>query len=572
MSRKTNVNGATVLVQSLKAQGVEYMFGVVGIPVIELAGIAQANKLKYIGMRNEQAACYAASIIGYLTKRPAVCLTVPGPGLLHTLSGMQNANENGWPVIVISGSMDISQEGMGSFQELNQVAASKPFAKFCARPSSVERIPFYVEKAVRTSLYGRPGACYIDMPSDLIKGHADVSKVLNIPRCPDPPPILACPNAVRQAIEILRSAQRPLVIIGKGASYSWAEENVRRLVTKLQLPFLPAPMGKGILPDEHHLCVGPARSRALQKADVVLLLGARLNWMLHFGQPPRLSADVKIIQVDLYAEELHNNVQSSVAVQGDVKAVVQQMLDELEKPGNAFEFNSKSAWWLALEEKIEENRKAIEALTSEPSPPMNYYNSLYELQSLMPRDCMLIAEGSNTMDIARSVLHSYLPRHRLDAGTYGTMGVGCGFAIAAALWCRDNHPTKRVVCVQGDSAFGFSGMEVETACRYNLPVIFVVINNNGIAFGMDGETFGSARQTADPLLSLIPTALTPKARYDQIITAFGGKGYMAETRKQVREAFIACLADTKGTSLINVIISPTAGKKPQEFHWLTSKV
>jgi len=567
-----DINGATVLTQSLKEQGVEYMFGIVGIPVIELAGIAQANGIKYIGMRNEQAACYAASIIGYLTKRPAVCLTVPGPGLLHTLSGMQNANENGWPVIVISGCMDINQEGTGSFQELNQVTASKPFTKFSARPSSIERIPFYVEKAVRTSLYGRPGACYIDMPADFIKRKVNASKVLRIPRCPDPPPVLACPKGVHQAIQLLRQAQRPLVIIGKGAAYSRAEENVRKLVTSLQLPFLPTPMAKGMLPDTHHLCIGPARSRALQKADVVLLLGARLNWMLHFGHAPRFSPDVKIIQVDLFAEELHNNVQASIGLQGDVNTVVQQMLDDMQQTSSGFVFDSKSDWWRQLEAKVEENRNSVEALINEPSPPMNYYNSLHELQSVMPRDCILIAEGSNTMDIGRTVLHSYLPRHRLDAGSYGTMGVGCGFAIAAALWCRDTQPGKRVVCVQGDSAFGFSGMEVETACRYKLPIIFVVINNNGIAFGMDSESFSAARTTADPLFSLIPTALTPSARYDQIVTAFGGKGYFAETRDQLRESFLACLNDTTNTSLVNVIINPVAGKKPQEFHWLTSKI
>lgn len=564
--------GAAVLAQALKTQGVEYMFGVVGFPVIEFAGIAQANGIKYIGMRNEQAACYAASVIGYFTKRPAVCLTVPGPGLLHVIAGMQNANENGWPLIVISGSMDLDQDSMGAFQELNQVAVTRPFAKFTARPSSIEKIPFYVEKAVRISLYGRPGACYIDLPSDFIKKKVDSSKVLSIIRCPDPPGLRACPNQVKAAVNLLCSAQRPLVIIGKGAAYGGAENSIKNLLHRTKFPFLPTPMAKGLIPDDDELSVAPARSRALQEADVILLLAARLNWMLHFGKPPRFNPNVKIIQVDLFPEELHNNVQATVALQGDVDSVVKQISKELVKHHGSFNLSLDSTWWTTLRKKIEENSKATKELIAEASPPMNYYNSLFEVNEQLPRDCVVVAEGSNTMDIARTMIHSYLPRHRLDAGTYGTMGVGCGFAIAAALWCRDHHPKKRVVCIEGDSAFGFSGMEVETACRYGLPIIFVVINNNGIAMGVEEEEFKRIHREEDPRLSLIPTGLTPNSRYDTMIESFGGKGYLAKTREELREYFARCLKDEKSTSLINVIISPFAGKKPQEFFWLTSKI
>lgn len=523
-------------------------------------------------MRNEQAACYAASALGYLTKKPAVCLTVPGPGLLHVFGGMQNANENGWPLIVISGSMDVDQEAMGAFQELNQVTATKPYAKFSARPSSVRRIPFYVEKAVRTSLYGRPGACYIDLPADFIKQKVDSRKIDISRPCLDVPRVLACPGQVQKAVDILCAAQRPLVIVGKGAAYGRAEKTIADLLNRTKLPFLPTPMGKGLLPDDHDQSVAPARSRALKEADVILLLAARLNWMLHFGKPPRFNPNVKIIQVDSFPEEIHNNITASVALQGDVDSVVGQINSDLARRHNSYTFSRNSDWWRSLQKKIDENSTATKELIEESSPPMNYYNSLFEIDQLLPRDCLIITEGSNTMDIARTMIRSFLPRHRLDAGTYGTMGVGCGFAIAAALWSRDHHPEKRVVCIQGDSAFGFSGMEVETACRYGLPIVFVVINNNGIALGVEKEEYEYVKSEDDLRLGLRPTGLTPNSKYDQVIEAFGGKGYMAKTREELRNCFKLCLKETERPSLVNVIISPSAGKKPQEFFWLTSKV
>ncbi|PIO33922.1 hypothetical protein AB205_0166640, partial [Aquarana catesbeiana] len=267
---------------------VKYMFGIVGVPVIEIAIAAQVAGIKYVGMRNEQAACYAASAVGYLTGRPAVCLVVSGPGLINTLSGMANSNMNCWPLIVIGGSSDSNQETMGAFQEFPQVETCRLYSKFSARPSSLEAIPIVIEKAVRTSMYGRPGSCYVDIPGDFVNKY---------PACCLPRPIsLADPLEVQKAVAALKKAQNPLIIIGKGAAFSQAENNIRRLVNECGLPFLPTPMGKGVVPDDHPFSVAAARSSALLHADLILLLGARLNWMLHFGLPPRFQPDVKIIQ------------------------------------------------------------------------------------------------------------------------------------------------------------------------------------------------------------------------------------------------------------------------------------
>ncbi|XP_056299671.1 2-hydroxyacyl-CoA lyase 1 isoform X2 [Pseudoliparis swirei] len=561
------VTGAQLIAESLKAQNVEYMFGIVGVPVIEVAMAAQAAGIRYVGMRNEQAACYAASAIGYLTGRPGSCLVVSGPGLIHALGGMANANMNCWPVVVIGGSTDQSLETAGAFQEFPQVEACRLYSKFSARPSSLEVIPSVIEKAVRTSMYGRPGACYVDIAGDMVNARVDRSKVRVVSCCPSPPVSLAHHGAIAEALSVLRAAQRPLVIIGKGAAYGRAETALREFVEITGLPFLPTPMGKGVLPDDHPNCVAAARSRALLEADVVLLFGARLNWILHFGLPPRFNPNVKIIQVDLCAEEMGNNVSPAVALLGDVNAIVIQLLEVLHKDG--WKYPSATEWWSTLKDKIVTNAKISKALALQSTLPMNYYTVFHHISQLLPHDCIIVSEGANTMDIGRTMLNNRLPRHRLDAGTFGTMGVGLGFAIAAACVERSEQSNQRIVCVEGDSAFGFSGMEVETMCRYNLPVIIIVVNNNGIYNGVDVETWKEMAKMGDLTSIAPPVTLLPEARYDEVMTAFGGRGFLVRTVEELRSALQLSLSDWERPSLLNVLIEPSSDRKPQEFPWLT---
>ncbi|CAD5122752.1 DgyrCDS11161 [Dimorphilus gyrociliatus] len=565
----SDVSSLTIIAKALKAQGVEYMFGIVGVPVIELANAAQIEGIKYVGMRNEQAAAYAAQAIGYITGRPAVCLTVSGPGVLHVLGGMANANENAWPLIVIGGSSEAHQEGMGGFQEYPQTSICKEFAKFSARPPSVEKIPFFVEKAVRYSIYGRPGSVYLDFPGDMLKENISSSIIQYPERVPDPPRPLAPLSSIDATLELLRNAQRPLVIVGKGAAYCRAEHEVRQLINSLNIPFLPTPMGKGVVPDDHPLCVAPARSRALQKADVVLLLGARLNWILHFGLPPRFDKDVKIIQVDICPEELNNNVRSAVSVHGDLKVFVNQLNTRISEKDATSSYPKINDWWEMLKNKCEDNKLTTQQLISKETIPINYYTAFHELTKVIPRDAFIISEGSNTMDIGRTMMNNYLARHRLDAGTFGTMGVGLGFAIACALWAKDNAPEKKIVCVEGDSAFGFSGMELETVCRYDLPITFVVLNNNGIFMGIDEQMY-SASQGTEKSLSLPALALKPNARYEKVIEAFGGKGFFITKPSEIEPTMSQCLKSNQ-PCLINIMIDPVSGKKVQEFAWLTTE-
>ncbi|XP_077124967.1 2-hydroxyacyl-CoA lyase 1 isoform X1 [Ranitomeya variabilis] len=567
MAAQGEVTGAQIIAEALVAQDVKYMFGIVGVPVIEIAIAAQVAGIKYVGMRNEQAACYAASAVGYLTGRPAVCLVVSGPGLTNALSGMANSNMNCWPVLVLGGSSDTNQETMGAFQEFPQVESCRLYSKLSVRPSSLEAIPSVIEKAVRTSMYGRPGACYIDIPGDYVNKMIDRSGV-SFPECCLPRPIsFADPSQIQKAIAELKSAKNPLLVVGKGAAFSHAETSIRRFVNESGLPFLPTPMGKGVVPDNHPSCVAAARSSALQNADVILLLGARLNWILHFGLPPRFQPDVKIIQVDICAEELGNNVKPVASLLGDVDAVTQQLLERVQNL--SWKYPTNTEWWNSLRKKMNANLKKSKELASGESVPMNYYTVFRYVKEALPDDCVIVSEGANTMDIGRTVLQNIHPRHRLDAGTFGTMGVGLGFAIAAAMVVKDEAPGKRVVCVEGDSAFGFSGMEVETICRYNLPIVIIVVNNNGIYNGFDEASWASMLQAGDPTSVAPPVSLKPNARYEQVMMAFGGKGYFVNTPEELQKALTSSFADKNVPSLINVMIDPQSDRKEQEFPWLT---
>jgi 2-hydroxyacyl-CoA lyase 1 len=552
----SKIDGATLMARSLKQQGVEYMFGVVGFPVVPIAVAAQKAGITYVGMRNEQAASYAAQAAGYLTGRPGACLVVSGPGVVHGLAGLANAQQNCWPMILIGGASATHQNGMGAFQEERQVHIATPFCKFAHAIEQTQRIPFYVEMAVRNSIYGRPGACYLDIADDIILGEVEEEKVRPAATVVDPPRTVAMPENVEAALNLLEQAQRPLVIVGKGMGWSRAEDEVRKFIERTQLPFLASPMGKGVMDDTHPLSVGAARSHALQEADVIFLMGARLNWIMHFGMPPRFNKNVRVIQLDIAAETISQNVPAEVALVGDGKAIVGQLNKALQQ--RQWFYPKDTPWHAAIAEKAAANAKQVQPMIDDNSAPTNYYRAFKDISAWLPHNAVIIGEGANTMDIGRTQMPNRDARLRLDAGSYGTMGIGMGFVVAAAVVHRD----RPIVSVSGDSAIGFSGMEMETVCRYQLPVKIVVLNNGGIGSGIP-------EFPGDPLNNLAPRALIHGARYDRMMEAFGGRGFFVDDPKDLRGALDEAMA-FKGPALVNVKLHHAAGRKPQQFGWHTS--
>jgi 2-hydroxyacyl-CoA lyase 1 len=549
----SEVDGATLIARSLKQQGIDHLFGVVGFPITAIAAAAQKEGVAYLGMRNEQSAAYAAAAYGYLTGRPGACVTVTGPGVVHGLSGLANAQQNCWPMILIGGASETHRGGMGAFQEERQVLIASPFCKFAHAIESVQRIPFYVEMATRNAIYGRPGATYLDMPDDIIRGTCELDKIAQAERVPEAPRSVAPAENVEAALDLLEKAQRPLVLLGKGMAWSRGEDEVRAFIERTQVPFVRSPMGKGVMPDDHPLSAGAARTLALQQADVIFLMGARLNWIFHFGLPPRYAKDVKVIQLDIAPEEIGHNKPTEVALVGDGKAIMTQLNKALV---NRQWFHPKDTpWRQALTKKASENAAAIKPQIDDDQAPAGYYRALRDVAAWMPKNAILSAEGAGTMDIGLTQLPSFNARSVLNAGTYGTMGVGLGQAIAAAV----ADPSRPVIHLSGDSAIGFSGMEMETLVRYNLPVKIVVLNNGGIGPGMP-------EIPENPMFNLKPNALIYGARYDKVMEAFGGKGLFVKEPKDIRGALDEAMK-FPGPALVNVVLSQGSARKPQQFAW-----
>jgi 2-hydroxyacyl-CoA lyase 1 len=549
----SEIDGATLIARSLKQQGINHLFGVVGFPVGPIAAAAQKEGVAYVGMRNEQAASYAARAYGYLTGRPGACIVVTGPGVVHGLAGLADAQQNCWPMILIGGASETYRRGMGAFQEERQVLLAAPLCKFAHAIDSVKRIPFYVAEATRNATYGRPGAAYLDMPDDIITGKCDEKDVVQVQKCPDPPRFQAPPENVDAALNMLERAERPLILVGKGMAWADAESEVRSFIEKTQVPFLRSPMGKGVMPDDHPLSVAAARTLALQNADVVFLMGARFNWIFHFGQAPRYAPDVKVIQLDIAPEEIGHNKATDVALVGDGKAIMAQMNAAL--AGRQWFHPKESPWRQMISKKSAENAAQIQPQIDDDSAPATYYRAFKDIAAWMPRNSILSAEGAGTMDIGLTMLPVFSAKACLNAGTYGTMGLGLGQAIAAAIV----HPDRPVIHLSGDSAIGFSGMEMETLCRYNLPVKIVVLNNGGIGPGMP-------EIPENPMFNMRPNSLIYGARYDKVMEAFGGKGFFVEDPKDLKGALAEAM-NFRGPALVNVVLSQGSARKPQAFRW-----
>ena len=542
-------DGFHLIIDALKLNGLTTIYGVPGIPITDFGRMAQAAGIRVLSFRHEQNAGYAASIAGFLTKKPGICLTVSAPGFLNGLTALAHATTNCFPMILISGSSEreIVDLQQGDYEEMDQLAVAKPLCKAAFRVLHAQDIGIGLARAIRAAVSGRPGGVYLDLPAKLFgqvmdaeAGRKSLVKVIDAA-----PAQIPAPDAVKRALEVLKGARRPLIILGKGAAYAQADEAIRSLVEKSGIPFLPMSMGKGLLPDTHPLCAGAARSTVLKDSDVVMLIGARLNWLLSHGKGKTWgSAPKKFIQIDIEPKEMDSNVEIAAPLVGDIGSCATALLSAMGDKWPA----APADWVGAVASKREENVAKMAPRLMNNNSPMDYHGALGVLRSVIKErpDAILVNEGANTLDLARGIIDVYQPRKRIDVGTWGIMGIGMGYAIAAAV-----ETGKPVLAVEGDSAFGFSGMEVETICRYKLPVCVVVFNNDGIYRGTDVNVASS-----DPAT----TVFVKGARYDKIIEAFGGVGVNATSPDELRRAVNQAMESGKPT-LINAVIDPAAGSE-----------
>ena len=542
-------DGFHLVIDALKKNGINTIYNVPGIPITDLGRLAQAEGMRVISFRHEQHAGNAAAVAGFLTKSPGVCLTVSAPGFLNGLTALANATTNCFPMILISGSSEreIVDLQQGDYEEMDQLAIAKPLCKAAYRILHAEDIGIGVARAVRAALSGRPGGVYLDLPAKLLgqvmEAEAGAKSLVQVI---DPAPKqLPGPDAVTRALDVLKSAKRPLAIIGKGAAYAQEDETIRAFIEKSGIPYLPMSMAKGLLPDNHPQSAGAARSLVLKEADVVVMMGARLNWLLSHGKGKTWGApgSKKFIQIDIEATEMDSNVEIAAPLVGDIGSCLECMLDGM---GNNFP-QPPADWIQAVNEKKQVNLEKMAGRLKSNANPMDFHGALGALREVIKDnpDTILVNEGANTLDFARSIIDIYKPRKRVDVGTWGIMGIGMGAAVAAAV-----ETGERVLAVEGDSAFGFSGMEIETICRYNLPVCIVVFNNNGIYRGTDQNPTGGD--------DVAPTVFVKDARYDQMMAAFGGDGVYATNPDELSKAVRDALASGRPT-LVNAVIDENAG-------------
>ena len=556
----------TKFIRTLKYLEVDTVFGIVGIPIVILANEMIKNGIKFVSFRNEQAASYAASAYGYLTGKPGILLTVGGPGLIHALPGIYNSINNRWPMIVISGSNDNSNDQYkGAFQELDQISLLNKYVKFCGKlnPENIQQLLF---QCYNLSIQGTFGVTYLDFPGNLIEDPLIHSKdpkdnhQLKVTLPPIPQRIKYCPDPqiVKNVCELLieHRDEEILVVIGKGCQRASKEMN--QFVNRFQLPFLSTPMGKGVVSDLNPLNVSSARSLIMKRATLVLVFGARLNWILHYGEPPRWNSDTIFVQCDHTPESLGlNNISGlQYSLCGDISLTLKALTFELTKLNFKYHGIRKE-----IRDKIKTNEQRLSDLeikkcektlsNANEKMELNYHSVYKTIRGLMDlENTFLITEGANTMDKARISFPCLRPISRLDAGTNATMGIGLGYSIAAKLCFKE----KDVILIQGDSAFGFSGMEIETISRLKLGIVIVIMNNSGIYHGCDT---GSS------------TKLSERCRYDLVAKGLGSEGYLITTLDELKVGLAKALTDSRNkgvTTLLNVIISH-GGDNTVKFSW-----
>ena len=551
------VTGMYILARALKNIGIKNVYGLVGIPITEAAYMVQGQGIRFVGFRFEQQAGRAAATEGYLTKAPGVLMTVSSLGFLNGLTATANATVNCYPMIQISGASDPTMVDMkmGTYEELDQLNTARPLVKAAFRCSHAKDIPEAVNRAYRAAVSGRPGGVYIDMTTPALGEVMDAAEAEKLFYTPVDmySPVAPNKDAVARAVELIANAKRPALLIGKGAAYAQVEDKLKALVEKYNIPYFPMSMAKGVLPDEGPLSALSCRSTIMEQADVVILAGARLNWLLSFGKG-KWNPDTKFVHLEIDPQEIDTNRPCAAPVVGDLGLSLDAILAGLEGK----KMSADPQWVPSLRaETRSKNAKFAERLAEAAKlSPMNHWSALSAIKPVLAEnpDVILINEGANTLDDTRDTISMSRPRHRVDCATWAIMGMGMGSAIGAAV-----ATGKKVVAIEGDSAFGFSGMEFSTICRFKLPVTVVIFNNGGIYNGI-GEPMD---KTSDPA----PTTLDVNARYDKLGDAFGADTYYVTTPDELGEALRKSIASGR-PSLIDVQLAADAGKESGHIGYL----
>ncbi|MEO6397651.1 MAG: thiamine pyrophosphate-binding protein [Tepidiformaceae bacterium] len=538
------INGGLLAARQLKQAGIDTAFGVVAGPMIEVMAGMQAEGIRVVNCRHEESACFAASAWGYIKKKPGVVVAGSGPGMINTITGLHVATESGMPLVVLGGSVEGRTRGLGGFQEADQVAFARPGCKWTAQVDSTERIPEMVHLALGKALAGRPGGVYLDFPGQFVRRRVDDAAVQLRETSPDVSAPYPDPRLAEAIASMLANAERPLVLIGKGAAWADAGPALTELVA-LGIPYVASPMGRGVIADDNAMCMNAARSSALAAADAVVMVGGRFNWIFQFGRAPRFNPNVRLAQIDVVAEEMSSAANLELGMVADCAAGVEAVVAALR--GRALA-SLGNGWLDSLRTDAQKNEATISEQMSSDSTPINHYRLLREIRDVLPRNAKVSVDAELTMAVARAVLPSYNPRSLLNSGTTGCMGTGVPYALGAKL----AMPDWPAVAVIGDYAFGAAAMEVETAARVSANVVFVVSNNGGIA----GHSIQDRMFAPDspPIAALLPVD------YERMGEMVGGFSARVSDPAQLRPTLEKALA-ARSVAVINVITDPKGGQR-----------
>jgi acetolactate synthase-1/2/3 large subunit len=467
------VNGSQILARSLRRLRVEKFFYIMGGPMLAAETASAEEGLRLIDVRHEQAAAMMAHAYGRVKNTLGVCMAASGPGATNLVTGVANAWADCAPLLAIGGSAPLSQRGKGAFQEMDQVAAFKPITKWAEQVTDPRRVPEFVVTAVRQAMSGRPGPVYLDMPGDILYKQVEEDEVVY----PDLDPTAfrvrprGDPALVEDALKLLARSERPLLLTGSGILWSAAENELQQFAEQAGIPFYTTPQGRGVIPDDHELSFLTARNTAFREADLILVIGTRINYVIGHLAPPRFNANAKLIQVDIDAAEIGHNRPADVGIVGDARAVLRQFLEGIGRV-DAHRFAS----WREHLTQVEQSKRAdAEKAMSTDQQPIHPLRLCKEVRDFLDRDAILVVDGQEILNYGRQSIPTFVPRHRLNSGVFGCMGVGLPFGVGAKV----AKPDKQVLVLHGDGSFGLNAMELDTCARFKIPVVTVVSLNGG---------------------------------------------------------------------------------------------
>ena len=534
------VSGNDLVANALKDEGVEKAFYLTGGPMVDVA-VRCIERFRTIDFRHEQAAAMAAHAYSRVSGKPGLCFAASGPGATNLITGVGNAFLDAVPVVALGGASAVSQAGMLSFQEMDQVGMFKPITKYAEKVIDTRRIPEIINKAFRIATSGCPGPVYVDLPGDVLYRRVDEEEVMYPKQPHSQPRISGDTDLVKKAIALLKQAQKPLILTGSGVFWSKAWDELKEFVELTGIPFFTTPQGRGVIPEDHKLAFLSARNQAWKECDVLLLLGTRLNFIIGFGMPPRWDPNLKIIHIDIADEEIGRNRPVDVGIVGDAKMVLRQLIHE---GRDAFHGRKELPWVETLRGYDKKTNEKSQALLNSDATPIHPLRLCKEVRDFMDHDAIIVVDGHEILNFARQSIPIYSPGHSVNAGPNGCMGVAVPFGMGAKV----AKPDTQVIVLSGDGSFGMNGMEVDTMVRHNIPVL-TVINNNGGWAALGGMVAGRDLGFS---------------RYDKMAEVFGAHGEYVDKPQDIRPALERAAASGK-PAVVNVVTDPHARSSTVSF-------